>query len=749
MGSKIRCVFFIVLLIPVLLYGQDPEIAIVPRPAKIQINHGELSLNNAIDVFYLEEFAELSELLEVIPNLKLGDSEQVKKIRRNQQGIRLSRAEDYDQVDANGYLLEIDHKGILLKAHSPQAMISGIYSLMQLCLLTDDQELPYLRIDDKPQFAYRGMHLDVSKHFMPLDFVKKYIDLLALYKFNHFHWHLTGEAGWRIEIDQYPELTQKAAWRTHASWKDWRENGGRYVEQGSPNANGGYYTQEQAKEVVDYARKRGITVIPEISMPGHSEEVLAVYPELSCTGEPYTQGTLCLGNENTYQFLKNVLDEIVTIFPSPYIHIGADEAEPSHWENCSKCQALIQQDSLESEKELQHHLVHEMDEYLQSKGRQLIGWDDILEGELSEGATVMNRGGRKIGIQAANTDRDVIMAPGNYLNFDKYQSDPRYEPEAIGGYLPLEKVYHYEPLSDSVEEEKKKHIIGAQGTITTEYMPNFQHVEYMAFPRALALAEVVWTNPENRSWKDFLSRLQQQYSLLQKLEVNYHRPSFQVISKAEFDSLQVKNTITLSSEQFEPQIRYTVDGSTPEPQSTLYNLPIDLSKTATIKAATFLDSARVSEVEELEVDIHKAIGKEVTYNTIWAGYPAQEVLTLTNGIKGGLSYQDEQWQGFTEDLDIIIDFERREEISSVAMTFMQAPGPGIYFPGEFTVLVSDNGKTYRELGTYENQTTLLEERLKFQKFEIKTDKPAMARYIQIKATNPMGNYLLTDEVIIY
>lgn len=714
------------------------------------VQDGEFPLGQIIDLYYTEEFASNTELLREVPGLQIGNSEQIKKLKKqHNQGLRLLKAEEFDHVDPNGYLLEIDENGILLKAHSAKAMLPGIYSLVQLSYLNDLKFLPYVKIEDKPRFSYRGMHLDVSRNFMPFNFLKKYIDLLALYKFNYFHWHLTDGAGWRLEIKQYPELTQKAAWRTHMLWKDWWNNGRQYVDQGSPNASGGYYTQDQARELVAYAEKRGITIIPEIEMPGHSEEVLAVYPELSCTGKPYTQGEFCLGNEKTYQFLKNVLDEVLAIFPSQYIHIGGDEADKSHWKNCSKCQALMQNDSLKSEDELQSYAIKQMDQYLQSKERKLIGWDEILQGGLSEGATVMSWRGEEGGIQAANAGHDVIMTPGGYLYFDGYQTDPRTQPEAIGGYLPLEKVYSYNPIPEELPEDKRKHILGAQANIWTEYIPNAQQVEYMAFPRALALSEVVWTDQENRSWKDFQKRLQQQYKILQKLEVNYYRPSYNVINKVEFDSAQVKNTVSLSSEQFIPNIKYTIDGSVPNGGSTVYNLPIELSKSAVIKAASFIDSTRVSPIETIELDLHKAIGKEVKYNIPWEGYPAQENRTLTNGVKGTLSYQDGQWQGFTKGIDIVVDFERREEIKSVALNFMQIPGPGVYFPGEFTVLVSDNGKSYRELGKIINQVSTVDPALKFQKFEIELGKPVMARYIQIKATNPMNGYLFADEVVIY
>ena len=629
-------------------------------------------------LYFLEEFTPLVELIEDIPNLTLNDQEQIKKTRRNQQGIRLLKAEDYDQIDPTGYLLEIDHNGITLKAHSAKAMIPGVFSLMQIVLMSKDEKLPYLRIEDKPQFEYRGMHLDVSTHFMPIGFIKKYIDVLAVYKFNFFNWQLTGGGGWRIQINQYPELTEKAAWRTHANWREW-QNGSRYIREGALNANGGYYTQEEIKAVIDYATQRGITVVPGITVPVESDEILAVFPELSCTGVPYTAHTLCLGNENSLQFIQNVLNEITAIFPSPYIHIGGKNGEHLHLENCSKCQARIDQDSLEGETDLQLQFAKKIAEHLKSKNKKLIGLDAISDAPAIQDAILMNGGESDVTLEAASQERDVIVAAVSHLSFDKYQSDPRYEPEATSGYIPMEKVYGYDLIPSGLAEEQTQHILGAQASLPTTYATDFNQVEYLIFPRALAFSELVWTDSNNRSWEDFMARLQQQYRVLQKLEVNYHRPSFQVLSHAEFDSVQMKNVVTLTSEQFDPQIRYTVDGTDPDPSSTLYNLPIEFSKSTTVKAASFIDSARVSDVETLDVDIHKAIGKEVSYTNLWDGFSAQGQMTLTNGKKGGLNYNDGEWQGFTEDFDIRIDFERREEISSVAMNFIQAPSPGIYF----------------------------------------------------------------------
>ncbi|QBQ42423.1 beta-N-acetylhexosaminidase [Sphingobacterium psychroaquaticum] len=733
-------------------FAQQQSLDLIPVPNKITYGEGTYTFATTGTPLYItESFADLGALLSEYPQLKISTTEILKKVgKKHNQGIRLFQAEDIDKIGPKAYRLTIDNSGILLKAHNKEAMLSGLYTLIQIGLLQEQpQYIPQVTIDDSPRFSYRGLHLDVSRHFMPLSFIKKYIDVMALYKFNVFHWHLTDGAGWRLEIKQYPELTQKAAWRTHASWKDWWNNGRQYIEQGAPNAYGGYYTQEQAKELVAYAASKGITVIPEIEMPGHSEEVLAVYPHLACTGKPYTQGEFCIGNPETFVFLKNVLDEVLTIFPSPYIHIGGDEAEKKHWASCDKCQSLKKKENLKDEHELQSYAIKQMDEYLQAKGRKLIGWDEILEGGLTKGATVMSWRGEEGGIKAANAGHDVIMTPGEYLYFDSYQTDPRSQPETIGGYLPIDKVYAYNPIPKGIEKDKEKHILGAQANLWAEYMPTYQQVEYMAFPRALALAEINWTNQENRSWVDFKARLQKHYRILQELDVNYYRPSYDVRSEVTFHPDRKSNTVSLTSEQTNPVIFYTTNDAIPTSKSTRYTNPIELAGSHTIKAASFIDSFRVSAVENIRLDIHKAIGMKVYYNTPWEGYPAQKELTLTNGINGGLTYQDKQWQGFTKDIDLYVDFERREEIKSVTMRFMQMPGPGVYFPGVYKVYLSDNGKNYREVGVITNYEDTQDPKLRFKTFTYTLDKPQMARYVKVVATNPMKGYLFTDELIIY
>lgn len=731
--------------------AQHKALNLIPKPNKITYGVGTTQISSSMSIYVTEEFKNLAPLLSAYPEIAALQVEVIKKVgKKHHTGIRIFPATPQDKIQPGAYRLQVDESGILIKAGETQAMISGIYTLVQLGLLEQNANvLPQLTIDDSPRFKYRGLHLDVSRHYMPVSFIKKYIDIMALYKFNYFHWHFTDGAGWRLEIKKYPELTRKAAWRTHTKWKDWWNNGRQYVEQGSPNASGGFYTQEQARELVAYAAAKGVTIIPEIEMPGHSEEVLALYPELSCTGKAYTQAEFCVGNPETYTFLKNVLTEVLDIFPSPYIHIGGDEANKTHWENCPKCQALKKEKKLKTGEELQSYLIKEIDNFLQANGRKLIGWDEILEGGLSEGATVMSWRGEEGGINAANMGHDVIMTPGEYLYFDSYQTDPRTQPEAIGGFLPLDKVYSYNPIPNGLPEDKSKHIIGAQANLWTEYISTYQQVEYMAFPRAIALAEVNWTNQEDRSWLDFRHRLQEHYKILQKLEVNYYRPSYNVRSTVTFDKEKKTNTVSLISEQSNPLIYYTTDGTTPTADDTPFTNPIILSSTSTIKAASFIDSVQVSPIEEVKLDIHKGINKKIHYNTPWEVYAAQKEFTLSNGEFGGLSYHDLQWQGFVGNFDAYVDFERREEIKSVSMRFMQLPGPGIYFPDEFHVYLSDNGKNYREIEVVKNYRNSENPKLQFQTFQVDLVKPQMARFVKVIATNPKGGYLMTDEIVIY
>ncbi|HEX5554217.1 MAG TPA: family 20 glycosylhydrolase [Chitinophagaceae bacterium] len=655
-------------------------------------------------------------------------------------------------LGSEGYHLSVSPTGIQITGSNREGVIHGLFTLVQLQeIQTDENRIPCLKISDTPRFTYRGMHLDVSRHFFPVSFIKKFIDVMALYKFNTFHWHLTDGAGWRLQIKKYPLLTLEGAWRTRKNLSEWWKSDRHYSRQGAPDAYGGYYTTRQAKEVVKYAAQRGITVIPEIEMPAHSEEVLACYPELSCSGKPYKNAEFCIGNDSTFTFLEDVLTEVMRIFPSKYIHIGGDEASKTSWKTCPKDQALMKRLGLKNGAELQSYFVNRIGKFLHAHGRKLLGWDEILEGgTLAPGATVMSWRGEAGGIAATRQGHDVVMTPGAYCYFDHYQSDPNTQPYAIGGYTPLSKVYGYDPVpADSLSPAEQNRIIGVQANLWTEYMPTTEQVEYMAFPRMLALSEVAWTAPHRKNFDDFHRRLQSQYLLLQRHNVNYYRPSYRVHISALPDDKKKENLVSFSTEQYQPVIRYTTNGSTPDRKSPVYTKPFYVKGRTTVKAIIFKDGLPMDSVRVFTANYHKAIGKKITYNNGgWSSsYPAAGASTLTDGITGGLTYQDKKWQGFLHDIDVTVDMGGVTTLNSLSIRFMQLKGPGVYMPGSVTVLLSDDGKNFKATGAVQNDISPKDSRLLFKTFTFDL-KGKSARFIRVKAPNVQDGFMFTDEIMV-
>jgi hexosaminidase len=533
---------------------QAGNIKIVPLPEKIMEGKGSFTINSKTRISYEAGIPALKELAQLIAGkIQYSNGNSLPLIEngssKTQKGLIILSLKDVESSLGNeGYLLDVNKRTIILKANSPAGIFYGIQSLFQLMPaeventegLKSRFRIPAVTIRDHPRYSYRGLHLDVGRHMFPVEFIKKYINIMAVYKLNTFHWHLTDDQGWRIEIKKYPRLTEVGAWR----------NGtiiGHYPGTASDNTkHGGFYTQEEIKDVIAYARQRYITIIPEIEMPGHGSAAIAAYPWLSCfaqeptklspnaanlskiTGGKQVQETwgvfddvFCAGNDSTFAFLQDVLDEVIALFPSTYIHVGGDECPKSNWKRCPKCQARMQQLELKTENELQSYFIHRMEKYLNSKGRKLIGWDEILEGGLAPDATVMSWRGEDGGIDAAKQFHDVVMTPGAYCYLDHYQADPKTEPLAIGGYGTLKKVYGYEPTPAVLSAEEAKHILGAQGNVWTEYMATSDYVEYMAFPRAIALAEVTWSVKENRNYDNFVERMKDQFKRMDYLKVNY------------------------------------------------------------------------------------------------------------------------------------------------------------------------------------------------------------------------------------
>lgn len=716
------------------------NINLVPAPFQIVKRTGHFSLTNSLKIHSASKFTNEGAFLATQLKSSLSSI-------GSSGGIKLI----YDKrIIKDAYKLEISQKEVGIIASSHTGITTGLFSLLQLQLLQNDKNsLPCLAIYDKPRFAYRGLHLDASRNFIPLPEVKKIIDMMAIYKLNTFHWHLTDGPGWRIEIKKYPELTSFAAWRPFKDWKSWWASERHYISQGAPGAYGGYYSQDDARELVSYAAKRGISVIPEIEMPGHSEEVLAAYPFLACSGKPYTQSEFCIGNERVFEFIENVLSEIIKIFPGTYIHMGGDEADSKAWLACPICQARMKSEHLATGKELQAYAMKRIEKFLSINKRKLVGWDEIVDGGLPKKATVMSWRGEEGGIEAARQGHEVIMTPGSFCYFDQYQTDPSKGPEAIGGYLPIEKVYAYEPISELLEQKNRRNILGTQANVWTEYINDENQLEYMIFPRILALAEVSWSAKQKKNWTGFFQRLQSQYLLLQRKNINYYRPSQQTTISSYIDTIKGVNNVLISSEKYKPEIRYSTDGSGVNKQSTLYTGPFQVKGITTIRSAV-LESGKVIGGETVyETIFHKGVGAKVSYLSPYSQkYPAQGNLSLVNGQLGGFSYNDGQWQGFEgKKLEILITLKQVEKVDSLAIHFMQLIGPGIFMPSKIEYSWSENGKEFSETREMKVDISVHDPKM-ITKFFVGAIN-SKARYLKIVAVNNMRGFLFADEIVIY
>ena len=646
-----------------------------------------------------------------------------------------------------GYQLDVTPGGIDLRAGSPDGLFYGMQTLRQLYA---GGEVPCVSIRDNPRFGYRGLHLDVSRHFFSKEEVMKLLDVMSFYKLNTLHMHLTDAGGWRIEIDKYPKLTSETAFRTESDWRKWWDGRDRkYLPEGTPGAYGGYYTKEDIREIVKHAASKHINIIPEIEFPGHSEEVLMAYPELSCSGKPYQNGDFCIGNEKSFTFMEDVLAEVIDLFPSEYIHVGGDEAGKSAWKKCPKCQALMKEKGMKNVDELQSYMIHRAEEFLNSKDRKLIGWDEILEGGLAPEATVMSWRGEDGGIKSARMGHDVVMTPGNYMYLDFYQADPKTQPYAIGGYTPIKKVYSYDPVpADSLTVEECRHILGVQANTWTEYIQTPEHLEYMMFPRALAVAEIGWTPQELRTWEDFKPRMNAHISKLQGMGIRTFTLSDELEVTMQVDTADRKIEVILDAEKYPAEIRYTTDGSVPVASSALYAGPITVQDSAHIKAAIFRDGVLQGTPTEKKVDYHRAINKPIHYNSkLYEGYMAGGTNALLDGYRGGLTYLDGRWQGYLDDLDCVIDMEEETDIHKVSIRFMQLIGPGVFQPGQVELLTSEDGENFISRGIVPTTVPADDPDLLFQEYTF--DGNWKTRYIRLKAPRANPGFIFADEIVVW
>ena len=620
---------------------------------------------------------------------------------------------DESDLTNEGYSLAIgDGNTIELRASSYSGLFYGYQSLRQLCgpeleigNIPKTSFIPNVDILDAPTFGYRGMHLDVSRHFFDIDFIKTYIDMIALHKMNVFHWHLTDDNGWRIEIDRYPLLAERSAWRVDRTNEPWKEQSP--VNDKEKATYGGYYTKEEIREVVEYAASKNIVVIPEIEMPGHTSEVFAAYPELSCKGSliPVNPGSywpnvdiFCAGKDEVFEFLENVLDEVMELFPGPYIHIGGDEADKLHWRTCQKCQKRIQNEGLADEHELQSWFIKRIEKFIISNDKKLLGWDEILEGGLAKTATVMSWRGMKGGIESAKAGHDVIMCPTSHCYFDYYQANPETSPAAFGGYTTLKKVYSFNPIPNELSDPEKKHILGGQGNLWTEYVQTPKRAQYRVLPRMSALSEVLWSGPGSNTYDDFYHRLNSLEDRFDVLGWNYAPGSYIVSINVDPSSNNQEHRITLSSEKPGETIRFTLDGSEPTNESKLYGSPIVINGRTMIKAALFINNEQKGKTSEKIVHFSKAIGKRVKYNTIYkARYSGSGPLTLVDGLTGSIAHNDNYWQGWQkENMDVTIDLLNIEKISKVSIGFLESHGSWIFLPTLAIVSFSNDGESFNQ-----------------------------------------------------
>ena len=662
--------------------------SVIPIPLRMEQGSGTFLFTGDTKLYTNLKGEEKKMLMDYLETLPIHFKNGKKQTKENVVSLMITKANP-QLSSPESYTLEVTPHKITVQATSGAGLFYGVQTLFQMAqpAMEGAWSVQATTIQDSPRFEYRGLMLDVSRHFRSKEFVKKQIDALAYYKLNRLHLHLTDAAGWRIEIKKYPLLTELAAWRPEANWKRWWNEGGRkYCRFDAPGASGGYYTQDDIRELVNYARERHITIIPEIEMPAHSEEVLTAYPELSCSGEPYKNADFCVGNEETFTFLEDVLTEVMELFPSQYIHVGGDEAGKAAWKTCPKCQKRMKDEQLDNVDELQSYLIHRVEVFLNAHGRKLLGWDEILQGGLAPNATVMSWRGEQGGIAAVKSGHQAIMTPGSHCYIDSYQDAPYSQPEAIGGYLPLEKVYSYNPIPASLTPDEAKLIYGVQANLWAEYIQTDEHCEFMIYPRILALAEVAWSAPERKSWTDFRPRALKAVGYLQSK--GYH--------------------------------------------------PFDLKK-------------EIGNRPEASQPVqHLALGKTVKYNAPYnSSYPAQGDKTLTDGIRGSWTYSDGAWQGFIsrDRLDVTIDMGESTDLHLIGADFMQVVGPEVFLPVEVIISVSEDGENFTELSRQTHEV-VKSDAVVFKNYAWNGN--AKGRYVryQARAGEEFGGWVFTDEIVV-
>lgn len=752
---------------------------IIPAPAEVTAERGCHTLTERCGVGYpagddtlASGASVIAETLSRATGLKLEAHEGF-----DDGGINLYRLAEYEEelpyyishdssaTRREAYAIRIDNNGINIYADDYPGTFYALQTIMQMlpaeCYSPSGggrelYTLPACVIADRPAFGWRGMHMDVARHFFPKEFVMKFIDIMAMHKMNVLHWHLTDDQGWRIEIKKYPLLTDIGSSRGDST--DRR-----------------FYTQEEARQIVAYAAERGITVVPEIDLPGHSWAAIASYPELGCAKKSQkvmTTGgyegadgrigssTLCAGDENTYRVYGDILDEIMEIFPSEYIHIGGDEADKSPWRSCPACLKRMSDEGLETPEQLQSYMIGRMERHISSHGRKLIGWDEIAEGGIAHGATVMSWRGTEGGIEAVRKGHDAIMTPNSHLYFDYYQDTPETEPAANGSMIPLSKVWEFDPVPNELRADSlRSRILGAQANTWTEYIPTPEHFEYMIVPRIAALAEVVWCGPVRDSWHDFSRRLYTaQTERYDAMGINYHPGPGYVRFLPSFDERDSLYRMEMACDIYDAEIAYTLDGTDPDAGSERYRTPVVIKKPATVKAAVLRGDTVYSKLpSSMTVEMHKGTFGKIVYDSPYSDqYPGAGERTLCDGMTGTADFKDGFNQGIANrDLEVTFDLGTIQSFSEVTGSFLQNIGVWIYLPEALVVYTSDDGHDFRQaartVNAFDRDSQIIRKRL-----TVKGD--FRARYVKVVAVNPVTpkglpgegykNWVFADEIFI-
>lgn len=748
----------------------EENISIIPKPASIALQKGTFVFNKNTRVIADISNVKTLQLLDQKLGLAAGFNLLFKDEDDQTPSSNIIELVITNEYPTDGYELKITNSKVSINASDYGGFLYGVQSLIQLLPAeiesksiqpNIDWQVPSLVIQDEPRFKWRGLMLDVSRHFYGKDYLKKIIDGLAMHKMNVLHLHLVDDQGWRIEIKKYPKLTEVGGWRVDQEQFAW--NGREKVTANEKGTYGGFLSQEDLKEIVQYAAQNNVEVIPEIEMPAHVSSAIASYSFLSCNETPIgvpsggvwpITDIYCAGKESTFEFLEDVLIEVMDIFPSQYIHIGGDEATKTNWKNCEHCLRRMEAEGLHDMDELQSYFVKRMEKFINANGKKLIGWDEILEGGLAPDATVMSWRGVKGGFEASAQGHDVVMTPGTHCYFDHYQGPQNQEPLAIGGYTPLSKVYQFDPVVDTMTSEQAAHVLGGQANLWSEYITSEEHSEYMIFPRLAALSEAVWSPKELRDWNDFSARLPALFKRYDYRDINYAKSAYLITSKAEINLESKILSLSLQSEFANADIRYVLGDGYLNKNSIKYKNPIDLATTTSIKAAVFKSDTIFGKPFTDTIRFHKAVASSVKYvKPNSTKYKGAGKFNLVNAIRGTKNFHDGQWQGWlNDDMEVVIDLLREESIHQVTVGALENQSPWIYFPIAVEVYVSDDAVSFKKVGSIK-RSYVQSSNAELKDFVVNFEE-LKTSYVKVIAINlkesPKGSgvWMFIDEILV-